>query len=82
MKLSIALLIFTTLLSCQEKTKTAFDECSYYSLKQPNIVWKMPKVLKEISGIEILNNQKIISHNDEKGKLLKTENYKQDVLQN
>jgi DNA-binding beta-propeller fold protein YncE len=69
MKLRVSFIIFITLLSCQEKPKPVFDECLYYNLKQPTIIWKMPKELKEISGIEILKNQKVVAHNDEDGNL-------------
>jgi len=69
MKLSLSFIIFTLFLSCQEQQKTTFDECTSYHLNQPSAIWKMPKVLDEISGIEILNNQKIVCQNDEKGNL-------------
>jgi len=57
------------LLSCHKQPKASFDDSKFYNLKQPSVVWKMPKVLDEISGIEILKNQKVICHNDEDGKL-------------
>ena len=66
MNLSVSFIAVLFLLSCQELPKEIFDECTIYSLNQPNDVWKMPKKLNEISGIEI-NNQKIICNNDEDG---------------
>lgn len=56
-----------TLLCCKEKE--AFDDCAFYNLKEPNEVWKLPKVLNEISGISLLTQEKIICVNDEQGKL-------------
>lgn len=69
MKLNLAFLTFFIILSCQKQPKEGFDECKFYNLKQPSIVWEMPEALNEISGIEILTPQKIISHNDENGNL-------------
>ena len=68
MKLSVSFIALLFLLSCLELPKENFDACTIYSLSQPDNIWKMPKILKEISGIEI-NNQKIICNNDEDGDL-------------
>ena len=68
MKLSVSFIALLFLLSCLEQPKENFDACTIYSLSQPDNIWKMPKILKEISGIEI-NNQKIICNNDEDGDL-------------
>ncbi len=67
MKLSISIFTVLFLLFCQEQPKPIFDECTFYNLKQPSVVWKMPKKLKEISGIAIIKNQKIVCNNDEDG---------------
>ena len=67
MKFSISFIILMTLLCCKEKE--AFDDCAFYNLKEPNEVWKLPKVLNEISGISLLTQGKIICVNDEQGKL-------------
>lgn len=69
MKLNLAFLIIFIFLSCQKELKTSFDECTFYHLNEPGVVWKMPSALNEISGIEILNDKKIICHNDEDGHL-------------
>ncbi|PKP13378.1 MAG: hypothetical protein CVU08_05740 [Bacteroidetes bacterium HGW-Bacteroidetes-3] len=69
MNSTISFLAFLMLLSCEEQPKATFDECNIYNLKQPSVVWKMPSELDEISGIEILKNQKVIAHNDEDGNL-------------
>ncbi|HEY9168722.1 MAG TPA: SdiA-regulated domain-containing protein [Lutibacter sp.] len=69
MKFSLTFIIFSLLLSCQAQPKVTFDECKSYDLKQPSVVWEMPSVLDEISGIEILAHQKVICHNDEHGNL-------------
>jgi DNA-binding beta-propeller fold protein YncE len=69
MKLNLAFLTFFIILSCQKQPKADFDDCKIYNLKQPNAVWELPETLNEISGIEILNNQKVICHNDEDGNL-------------
>lgn len=69
MKLNPAFLTFFIVLSCQKQQKETFDDCKFYNLKQPSTVWEMPATLNEISGIEILNNQKIICINDKDGKL-------------
>ncbi|MDF1517718.1 MAG: SdiA-regulated domain-containing protein, partial [Lutibacter sp.] len=53
----------------QIQPKAGFDDCKLYKLRQPIAVWEMPEVLNEISGIEIIKNQKIICHNDEDGNL-------------
>ena len=68
MKLSVSFIAILFLLFCQEHPKEIFDECTFYNLSQPNAIWKMPKKLNEISGIEIYN-QKIICNNDEDGDL-------------
>ena len=58
------------LFSCQEQPKATFGDCTFYDLKRPSAVWEMPETLNEISGIEILKNQKVICHNDEDGNLI------------
>jgi hypothetical protein len=82
MKLSVSFIALLFLLSCLERPKEIFDPCTMYSLSQPDNIWKMPKILKEISGIEI-NNQKIICNNDEDGDLfifnLKTKKIEQTI---
>lgn len=69
MNLTISFLTFFIVLSCQKQSKETFDDCKFYNLKAPSVVWGMPETLDEISGIEILNNQEIICHNDEDGNL-------------
>lgn len=69
MKFNLAFLTFFIVLSCQKQPKATFDDCKFYRLNEPSVVWEMPSALNEISGIEILNNQKIICNNDEDGKL-------------
>jgi uncharacterized protein YjiK len=60
---------FFIFFSCQKQPKGNFDECKSYNLKKPEKIWEMPFELNEISGIELLENQKIIAQNDEQGKL-------------
>ncbi|MFK5959712.1 MAG: SdiA-regulated domain-containing protein [Lutibacter sp.] len=71
-------------ISCQKQLKENFDECTIYNLSQPTKVWKLPKQLKEISGIVILNGQKAICVNDEEGNLfiydLNTKNIEQTIF--
>lgn len=69
MKFNLAFLTFFLLLSCQKQPKAGFDDCKFYKLNEPSAVWEMPEMLDEISGIEIINNQKVICHNDEDGNL-------------
>ncbi|UMB60436.1 SdiA-regulated domain-containing protein [Lutibacter sp. A80] len=69
MKLSIPFIILNIFITCQKDSKATFDECEIYQLNKPAVIWKMPKVLNEISGIELLKNQKIVTHNDEDGNL-------------
>ena len=69
MNLNIFFTFFLLFLSCQKQSKVVFDKCSIYNLKQPTEVWNMPKQLKEISGIVILNDEKVVCVNDEDGKL-------------
>lgn len=69
MNLTISFLTFFLLLSCQKQPKAGFDDCKFYKLNEPSAVWEMPEVLNEISGIEIINNQEMICHNDEDGNL-------------
>lgn len=57
------------MISCQKQPKLNFDECKSYYLSEPEKIWEMPFELNEISGIELLENQKIIAENDEEGKL-------------
>lgn len=69
MKFSISFIIFMTILCCKEIPKKTFDDCAFYNLKEPNKVWKMPRKLDEISGIALLNQEKVLCINDEQGKL-------------
>lgn len=69
MKLILLFLSFFIFISCQKQPKGNFDECKSYNLKKPEKIWEMPFELNEISGIELLENQKIIAENDEEGKL-------------
>lgn len=69
MNSTISFLAFLMLLSCQKQPKATFDECKLYDLNQPSAIWEMPEALDELSGIEILNSQKVICHNDEDGNL-------------
>ncbi len=84
MKLSVSIFTALFLFFCQKQPKPIFDECTLYSLSQPNEVWKMPKKLKEISGIAIINNQKIVCNNDEDGDIfiydLKTKKVEKTIL--
>lgn len=69
MKFNLAFLTFFLLLSCQKQSKAGFNDCKFYKLNEPSAVWEMPEMLDEISGIDIINNQKVICHNDEDGNL-------------
>ena len=69
-KLIVAFLVIIMLLvSCNEKQQSNFDVCKYYQLQKPDSIWEMPFELNEISGIVLLENQKILAENDEEGKL-------------
>lgn len=84
MKLIVSFLSFFILISCQKQPKGNFDECKWYHLSEPESIWEMPSELNEISGIALLENQKIIAENDEEGKLfiynLKNNSIEQTIL--
>lgn len=70
MNLNISFFAFFLLFfSCQKQPKAVFDDCKIYNLSQPTEIWKLPKQLKEISGIVILKDQRAICLNDEDGDL-------------
>ncbi|OIP45287.1 MAG: hypothetical protein COZ16_10840 [Flavobacteriaceae bacterium CG_4_10_14_3_um_filter_31_253] len=69
MRLILFFLSFFIMISCQKQPKGNFDECKSYHLSEPEKIWEMPYELNEISGFELLENQKIIAENDEEGKL-------------
>lgn len=64
----INLLILLFFISCQN-SKQSFDTSKIYALDKPDRVWYLPKELREISGISIVNYPKIMCINDEEGKL-------------
>ena len=80
---SLFITFFLLFLSCQKQSKAVFDECKNYNLSQPTEIWKLPKQLKEISGIVIQNDQKVVCVNDEEGDLfiydLSTKNIEQTI---
>ena len=69
MKLNVIFFAFLLFHSCQGQPKFIFDECKSYDLMKPTKVWEMPSDLDEISGIAVIENQKIICNNDEEGDL-------------
>lgn len=69
MRLILLFLSFFILISCQKQLKVNFDQCNSYNLNQPEKIWKMPSELNEISGIVLLENQKLAAQNDEDGKI-------------
>lgn len=80
MKFNLVFLSLFIVLSCQKQSKETFDDCKIYNLKEPSGVWEMPETLEEISGIEIIKNQKIICHNDEDGNLFVYDLNKKTVI--
>ena len=68
-KLIGAFLVILFLFSCYKKQESNFDFCNAYQLQKPDEIWRMPFELNEISGIVLLENQKILAENDEEGKL-------------
>lgn len=68
-KLISVFLVLLFLISCDKKQETNFDVCNDYQLLKPDEIWVLPFELNEISGIALLENQKILAENDEEGKL-------------
>jgi len=68
-KLFGAILVILLLISCNKKEQSNFDVCNYYQLQKPDEIWELPFELNEVSGIALLENQKILAENDEAGKL-------------
>ena len=64
-KYIISLFFFIT---C-DHSKPQLEMPTSYRLDKPSSAWEMPKKLVEISGISVLNFPKILSINDEEGKL-------------
>jgi len=68
----LLILSLTCLTACSQdnKTNTLFENPNYkfpYQLNEPGQLWKLPAELVEISGLGIIDNQRLACVQDEKG---------------
>ncbi len=61
--------VLLLIVACKDQTTKAFDETSLYDFSNPDVVWEMPSILNEISGITALNDSIMACINDEKGQV-------------
>jgi hypothetical protein len=68
----ISVSLLSVLYSCDEASKhieIEYPENPYYNFEEPNKIWELPGILKEISGIVVLNDSTMLCQQDEKGYL-------------
>ena len=78
MIVSLFMICFFLMFSCKETEKkatnkktenqTASDQQDY-NIKSPDATWELPSALKEISGMNLLNDSVMLCQEDENGKL-------------
>ena len=69
MKISLIWVVFLLIVACKDQSIKGFDETSLYDFSNPDVVWEMPSILNEISGITALNDSIMACINDEKGQV-------------
>ncbi len=69
LKICLYISIISVCFSCNTNSQTFFDISKHYNFNTPSEYFEMPYELREISGIDTVNTNQLITHNDEKGEL-------------
>lgn len=78
MIVSLFMICFFLIFSCKETEKKATNkkkenqtasDAKDYNIKSPDATWELPSALKEISGMNLLNDSVMLCQEDENGKL-------------